>query len=132
MTVEMPSQVSGEKPAFDRFAGWCANMVSRALNLSVAIVALVLTLPFTLLIALVVKLTSRGPVFYSQVRVGVDRRFPFKSSHGRRVYDHGGRLFTMYKFRTMCVDAEADGKAVWAQQRDPRTTSVGRFLRRMW
>jgi lipopolysaccharide/colanic/teichoic acid biosynthesis glycosyltransferase len=86
--------------------------------------------PVLALIALAVRLTSRGPVIYSQVRVGVDRRYRRKSAYDRRGEDLGGAPFRMYKFRTMRVDAEKDGKAVWAQQRDPRTTEVGKFLRK--
>ena len=48
----------------------------------------------------------------------------------RRKHDYGGRLFKMYKFRTMRVDAEADGRAVWATKSDPRTTPIGKVLRR--
>jgi lipopolysaccharide/colanic/teichoic acid biosynthesis glycosyltransferase len=107
-----------------------SELVSRALNLTVAVVALIFTVPIMLLVALAVRLTSRGPIFYTQVRVGVDRRFREIRDDDRRGYDYGGRLFKMYKFRTMRVDAESDGRAVWATKSDPRTTSVGRFLRR--
>lgn len=107
-----------------------SELVSRALNVTVAGIALVAMLPVMLLVALAVRLTSRGPILYSQVRVGVDRRFRSKTSYDRRGYDHGGRLFKMYKFRSMRVDAEADGKAVWAQKSDPRTTSIGKLLRK--
>jgi lipopolysaccharide/colanic/teichoic acid biosynthesis glycosyltransferase len=106
-----------------------SEKLARALNVAVAAVALVLLLPVMFVVALVVRLTSKGPVFYTQVRVGEDRRGRLATRDNRRVYDHGGRLFKMYKFRTMRVDAEADGKAVWAQKQDPRTTPVGRFLR---
>lgn len=104
--------------------------VARVLNVAVAAVALVVLSPLILLIALAVKLTSRGPVFYSQIRVGVDRRWRFSRKSERRTYDHGGQLFTMYKFRTMHVNAEPDGRAVWATRCDPRVTWVGRILRR--
>jgi lipopolysaccharide/colanic/teichoic acid biosynthesis glycosyltransferase len=107
-----------------------SEKLSRALNIVVASVALVVVLPVMLIVALVVRLTSPGPILYSQVRVGVDRRFRTKGSHDRRAYDHGGRLFKMYKFRSMRVDAEADGRAVWAQKSDPRVTAVGGVLRR--
>jgi lipopolysaccharide/colanic/teichoic acid biosynthesis glycosyltransferase len=107
-----------------------SEALGRAVNIVVAIVALVLLFPVFLLIAVAIKLTSRGPVFYSQTRVGLDRRHSRASSHERRVHDHGGRLFEMYKFRTMRVDAEIDGRAVWAQKNDPRVTLVGRVLRR--
>jgi exopolysaccharide biosynthesis polyprenyl glycosylphosphotransferase len=60
-----------------------------------------------------VKLTSSGPVFYRQVRMGLD-----------------GRAFEMLKFRTMQVHAEAETGPVWAQAHDPRRTPIGAFLRR--
>lgn len=107
-----------------------SEALSRALNVVIATLGLILASPFILLIALAIKLTSRGPVFYSQSRVGVDRRARLGKPDERRVCDLGGKPFTMYKFRTMHVNAEADGRAVWAQQADPRVTIVGRVLRR--
>jgi len=107
-----------------------SERLSRALNVVIALVALIVAAPVMLLIALAIRLTSKGPVFYSQIRVGVDRRFRSARGDDRRTYDHGGRLFKMYKFRSMRVDAEADGKAVWARQADPRTTPIGRYLRK--
>ena len=107
-----------------------SEKLSRAVNLSIAVLAVVCLAPVFALIALAVMLTSRGPVFYSQVRVGVDRRFKQKSTYDRRGYDHGGKPFMMFKFRTMQVDAEADGRAVWAAKSDPRVTFVGELLRR--
>lgn len=102
----------------------------RALNFVLAALALFLALPLLLLIALAIKLTSRGPVLYTQERVGLDRRTPGESpGNHRRVRDVGGKPFTIYKFRTMRVDAEAQSGAVWATQNDPRVTPVGRFLR---
>jgi lipopolysaccharide/colanic/teichoic acid biosynthesis glycosyltransferase len=107
-----------------------AERLSRAVNAGLALVALVCLLPVFILIALAIKLTSRGPVFYSQVRVGVDRRSRGAPIHERRVYDLGGAPFTLHKFRTMHVNAESDGRAVWAGQNDRRVTAVGRVLRR--
>jgi lipopolysaccharide/colanic/teichoic acid biosynthesis glycosyltransferase len=107
-----------------------SEVASRTVNVIVAGIALVLMAPVMLLVALAVRLTSKGPIIYSQERVGVDRRFRTKTRYDRRGYDHGGRLFKMYKFRSMRVDAEADGKAVWAAKSDPRTTVVGKFLRK--
>jgi exopolysaccharide biosynthesis polyprenyl glycosylphosphotransferase len=72
----------------------------------------IVLLPFELLIALLVALTSRGPVIYRQVRVG-----------------EKGKNFTLYKFRTMRVDAEKDG-AQWAVKNDQRTTPIGSLLRK--
>jgi lipopolysaccharide/colanic/teichoic acid biosynthesis glycosyltransferase len=77
-----------------------------------------------------VRLSSRGPVLYTQVRVGFDRRTTARSSQNhRRERNLGGQPFTIYKFRTMRVDAEHQSGAVWAQQSDPRVTSIGRLLR---
>jgi lipopolysaccharide/colanic/teichoic acid biosynthesis glycosyltransferase len=106
------------------------SRVNRALNLVLALAALLVLLPVMLLIALLVRLTSRGPVLYTQTRVGVDRREPLDISRNhRRERNLGGCPFTIYKFRTMRVDAEQGSGAVWAQQRDPRVTAVGGLLR---
>jgi lipopolysaccharide/colanic/teichoic acid biosynthesis glycosyltransferase len=104
---------------------------TRSLNFLVALILLVALAPVLVVIALVIKLTSRGPVLYTQERVGLDRR----GSDGAGVYnrrrdrDLGGKPFTIYKFRTMRVDAERESGAVWAAQDDPRVTPVGRLLR---
>jgi len=118
------AEISGVVPR-ERSEALC-----RAVNVAIAGVAMVLLSPVMLVVAFAVWATSRGPVFYSQTRVGVDRRFKRASSYDRRGHDYGGRLFRMYKFRTMRVDAEADGKAVWAQKQDPRTTAIGRVMRK--
>jgi len=81
-------------------------------DVALAFVLLVLTAPLLVLLALLVKLGSRGPAFYTQTRVG-----------------QYGRTFRLRKLRTMRVDAEA-GEARWAQGDDPRQTRVGRALRR--
>ncbi len=107
-----------------------SERLSRTVNLAIALLAVVCLAPVLALIALAIKLTSHGPVFYSQVRVGVDRRYKQKSTYDRRGYDHGGKPFMMFKFRTMQVDAEANGRAVWAAESDPRVTAVGKVLRR--
>lgn len=86
--------------------------VKRMLDIVVAATLLVCTLPVTLLTALAVKLDSKGPVFYSQERIGL---------YGKR--------FMVHKFRTMFTDAEKNG-AQWATKNDPRITRVGRFLRK--
>lgn len=102
----------------------------RALNVIVALLGLLITFPVWLLIAAAIKLTSRGPVFYTQTRVGLDsRRDGSRAPDSRRSHDIGGRPFTIYKFRTMTVNAEQEGKAVWASANDQRVTTVGGFLR---
>ena len=98
--------------------------------MTIAAVAVIALAPVLALIALAVWVSSRGPVLYSQVRVGVDRRYKQKSTYDRRGFDHGGKPFMMIKFRTMHVDAESDGRAVWAAKCDPRVTAVGNLLRR--
>jgi lipopolysaccharide/colanic/teichoic acid biosynthesis glycosyltransferase len=99
-------------------------------NTLLAIVALVVLSPLMLLIAVVVKLTSRGPALYTQTRVGLDRRLPGNGADNhRRALDLGGKPFTIYKFRTMYLDAERQTGAVWASKGDARITPVGSFLR---
>lgn len=104
----------------------------RAVNVVVAVVALLILAPLIVLIAVAVKLDSPGPVLYRQLRVGLDRRNSGgdNASRGRRRNDIGGRPFEIYKFRTMRIDAEEGTGPVWAARQDERTTRVGRFLRR--
>jgi lipopolysaccharide/colanic/teichoic acid biosynthesis glycosyltransferase len=85
-----------------------------------------------LITAVLVKATSRGPIFYRQTRVGVDRRRPKGdlSFYDRRARDLGGRVFAIYKFRSMTADAERASGAVWATKSDPRVTRLGRILRK--
>jgi Undecaprenyl-phosphate glucose phosphotransferase len=89
------------------------SFIKRIIDIGISGAALVvLAIPLGL-ISLVVKLTSQGPVFYRQERMGLD-----------------GKSFTIVKFRSMYDDAERDTGPVWAQASDPRVTLVGRFLRR--
>ena len=100
------------------------------LNVVVAVVLLVLTAPIWMAIALLIKLTSRGPVLYHQTRVGLDsRRSGIRPNDPRRRQDIGGKPFVIYKFRTMRVDAEQATGAIWASADDPRITPIGRWLR---
>jgi lipopolysaccharide/colanic/teichoic acid biosynthesis glycosyltransferase len=109
-----------------------SETLCRAFNFIIALVIGVITLPVMVLTALAVRLTSRGPVIYSQTRVGLDRRWnSMRSIHDRRGEDVGGSQFTIYKFRSMRVDAEKDGVAVWAKKDDDRCTTVGRFIRKV-
>jgi Undecaprenyl-phosphate glucose phosphotransferase len=89
------------------------SFVKRIIDVGISAAALlVLALPFGL-ISLAVKLTSRGPVFYRQERMGLD-----------------GKSFTIVKFRSMFDDAERETGPVWAKPADPRVTAFGKFLRR--
>jgi lipopolysaccharide/colanic/teichoic acid biosynthesis glycosyltransferase len=116
-----------EEPAYSARSG--AVFANRALNFILALTALILLLPLLLVLSLLVRLSSPGPVLYTQTRVGLDRRLPTGAQNQRRQPDIGGRPFMIYKFRTMWVDAEHQSGAVWAQQRDPRVTPLGRLLR---
>jgi exopolysaccharide biosynthesis polyprenyl glycosylphosphotransferase len=89
-------------------------VLRRFVSFLFALSCLFVVLPFIPLIALLIKLTSPGPVFYGQKRVGM-----------------GGKEFTCYKFRTMRVNAEANTGPTWAGDDDPRITVAGRWLRRL-
>lgn len=102
----------------------------RALNLVVALVGIAVTLPVWVVVAILIKITSRGPIFHVQTRVGQCKRQTRATRHDpRRREDIGGRPFRIYKFRTMYVDAETKTGAVWAVRDDPRLTRIGKVLR---
>ncbi|TMO25083.1 adhesion protein [Pseudoalteromonas sp. S4492] len=93
------------------------KIIKRSLDITGALFALSLVWPVCLFAALAIKLTSKGPIIFKQLRVG-------ESS------DDFVELFYVYKFRSMVVDAESRSGAVWASKDDPRITAVGRFMRK--
>ncbi len=97
------------QPQISRYFAWKSG-----LDKSVAALLLILVLPIIAVLAVLVRLTSRGPAIYKQVRVGKD-----------------GKVFTMYKIRSMRIDAEAATGAVWASRKDPRITLLGTILRKL-
>jgi lipopolysaccharide/colanic/teichoic acid biosynthesis glycosyltransferase len=101
----------------------------RALNVAVAAIGLVLAAPVMLGVAVAVKLSSPGPIFYRQRRVGLCTRSTHGGNHRRKI-DLGGKPFTIYKFRTMRVSKPGQESQVWAASNDPRITPIGGFLRR--
>lgn len=101
----------------------------RALNVAVAALGLVITAPIMALVAAAIKLSSPGPVFYKQVRVGLCRRTSMGGNF-RRQEDIGGKPFTIYKFRTMRPTKPGEEIQTWASENDPRITKIGHFLRR--
>jgi lipopolysaccharide/colanic/teichoic acid biosynthesis glycosyltransferase len=125
-----PDADTGEEPRAGFAPRARSELACRVLNVTVALLLITLTLPLTVITALVIKLTSQGPVFYSQTRVGLDRRWNrARALYERRREDLGGEQFTIIKFRSMRVDAESAGQAVWATKGDDRVTPVGRFIR---
>jgi lipopolysaccharide/colanic/teichoic acid biosynthesis glycosyltransferase len=115
------------------------RVARRALDLGVAITALVLLLPLFLVVSVTIKATSPGPVFYRQTRVGRNLRRAHRRAAGalgpqdrrrsdRRARTAHGRQFQILKFRTMMMNAEEYGPQ-WSTPNDPRVTAVGRFLR---
>lgn len=123
VTAPMSPKVADKSPAWPHPAtvavnalrpapGWYASC-KRAADFTMALSLLMFTAPLLLLAALLVKLTSRGPVIYSQVRLG-----------------QNGRPFTLYKVRTMGHQCESLTGIRWSTPGDPRITPVGRFLRR--
>src|SRR5205807_8386755 len=101
----------------------------RLLNTAVAAAALIVVLRVLLRIAVLMKLTSRGPVLFTQTRVGLDRRALSRAGgNTRRRLDQGGKPFTMYKFRTMYVASGRRETQVWAAPDDARGTAIGRVM----
>lgn len=108
-----------------------SETASRIFNCAIAIVMLIVASPIMLLTVIMIRLTSRGPVLYTQIRVGIDRRWNrTRALHERRREDLGGSPFTIFKFRSMRVDAEINGQAVWAKKDDDRVTPIGKFMRK--
>jgi exopolysaccharide biosynthesis polyprenyl glycosylphosphotransferase len=93
---------------------WSGERTKRIGDLIVACALIAFTLPLMAIVALAIKCTSSGPVFYRQERVGL-----------------GGRHIMVRKFRSMVANAEANGQPVWATQQDVRITAVGRIIRRL-
>lgn len=98
---------------FLRVAKKCFKEFKRVIDILFSIIFLIVLSPVWIIILIGTKLSSRGPVIFSQIRVG-----------------KGGELFTMYKFRSMRLDAEKQTGPVWAQKNDPRVTAFGSFLRK--
>lgn len=94
------------------FAGW-NGMLKRFMDVLLSLLGILVTLPFTMIIASLIKLTSRGPVLYQQERMGMD-----------------GKPFMIYKFRSMVTDAEEMSGPKFAEKNDPRTTRIGSFMRK--
>lgn len=114
------------------------ELATRALNVLVALIGILATLPIMALAAGLVRASSPGPIIFAQRRVGYCRRRQDRRSGGivpvdrrssdRRDENDGGKVFTIYKFRTMTVAEQL--KEEWATPEDPRITPIGAFLRK--
>ncbi len=93
--------------------GMARDVVKRIFDVFVSVAMLIVTLPIVLIAIVMIVLESGWPVLYRQERVG-----------------QGGKTFTIYKLRSMCQDAEKDGRPQWAKVVDDRVTRVGRFIRK--
>ena len=100
------------KPESSGFARAKYQTFKRCFDFSVAALSLIFLSPLFLIIAVLIKIDSEGPIFFAQDRVGKDQT-----------------IFKMFKFRTMRSNAEVETGPVWAQEDDPRVTRLGRFLR---
>ena len=130
-SIDAVREVDVAEPVVDVVPRERSEALSRAMNLALGGVALALLSPFFVLVAIAIKLTSRGPIFYTQTRVGIDRRGRRELAiRERRLQDLGGAAFTIFKFRSMYVNAEGKSGAVWATVNDPRVTPLGRFMRK--
>jgi lipopolysaccharide/colanic/teichoic acid biosynthesis glycosyltransferase len=136
-SIEFDSAIPAYTPAHEpkwvqgmSFAPPTDGAARRTLNFAVAVAGIIATGPLMMLIAIVIKITSRGPALYTQPRVGLDRRMGRDSGNHRRQQDLGGRPFTIYKFRTMRPSSGSGEAQVWASPDDPRVTGIGRILRK--
>ncbi len=96
-----------------RFTKKCFEQTKRLFDIILSILFILILTPLCVFLAILVKVSSPGPIIFSQIRVG-----------------KGGRLFTMYKFRSMRFDAEKHTGPVWAKTNDPRVTKLGNFMRK--
>lgn len=124
-----------------RLRAMLSKAAKRSIDIVGALLGLILTLPLWIIIPILIKLDSPGDVFYSQLRVGQnkrkgDRRYCQRTDiterrkRARRRADHNGSLFKMYKFRTMSSEAESKTGPVLATRNDPRKTALGKILRK--
>jgi len=130
-----PPRLSRPKRRFDR-----RFFSKRIFDVTISVMTLIVAFPLMVLIALLVKWDSKGPVFYRQRRVGHNRRQPKSAylipfSEIRQIFDlrqnqSFGRPFWVFKFRSMYVNAESKGRPVWCKEGDPRITRFGRLLRK--
>jgi lipopolysaccharide/colanic/teichoic acid biosynthesis glycosyltransferase len=106
------AETAGSFPAGRRDESWASRIARRAMDIVVSLALIVATVPLLLVVAVLIPLDSPGPVLYRQERTGLR-----------------GKPFRLLKFRSMSVNAEPDGIAVWARRNDPRMTRLGAIIR---
>lgn len=99
----------------DKFGNkkWLYEIYKRVLDIISSLLGLIIGLPIMMIVAIFIKIEDRGPIFYTQERLGKDEK-----------------KFLVYKMRSMRIDAEKHGGAQWAQKDDPRITKIGKFIRK--
>ncbi len=130
----LPSELLARPAHGDRRIPTAQALLKRGLDVAVSSIGLMVFSPVFVVLAAAIKLDSRGPIFYTQERIGVNRRRSRKGERAdgrcRRISDTFGRPFKIYKLRTMVADAERTTGPVWAAAKDNRITRLGRFLRK--
>lgn len=92
---------------------WVSIVTKRLLDMMASLILLIMMLPVMLLVAIIIKLNSKGPVLFKQERLGID-----------------GEIFTLLKFRSMRENAESNSGPVWAKEDDDRVTRIGKIIRK--
>ena len=116
------------------------SYIKRLFDILGAVIGLLFSSVLFIIIPILIKLDSKGPVFYKQLRVGKNRRQKYRRritadihlerrNGDRRKCNLKGKAFVIYKFRTMREDAEKKCGPVWASENDPRITTIGKILR---
>jgi len=129
LPAELKTQEHHGPSTADRIYSW----FKRGLDIVLSSIGILVLAPVFALLAVIIKLDSRGPVFYAQERIGLNRRRTHgnhRTADDRRRRDTFGRPFKIYKLRTMVADAEKHTGPVWAKAGDSRVTRVGKILRK--
>jgi lipopolysaccharide/colanic/teichoic acid biosynthesis glycosyltransferase len=129
-TTVSPGSSAPDESLATSLPGTLYHVYRRTLDISASVVGLVFFAALLPILAVLIRLDSRGPVFYRQSRVGINRRRRGEGGvTNRRKVSQPGRPFEIIKLRTMTVNAEANGPQ-WASRNDSRITRVGHFLRK--
>ncbi len=140
--IEPTTSIDLDQKVEIRLNSLSSRFVKRFCDLVGSLIALIITIPIWIIVPILIKFDSRGPVFYTQTRVGRNRRDFIHAVSGQRIDsdtsdrerrrdDTFGKTFRVLKFRTMVDNAERDSGPVWAAQNDFRITRLGALLRKL-